>query len=242
MTWVLRGAEGHALGHLIEEKVIFTGDPHHLKSREFPFEPMLQNPQDETSCLPALFAWEGTGIALRPAKQPRRGTVETPYARGQTQAGSSTSGELSYAWTGSGPTGAQTQLENISTNALDVGQPNMGQTSAVSQNPRIMTPLVASEWSLALRNANLLQRYPHIPTFISLGTDAGIPTINSTFAPPNRPSVDVHKEVFLEIVNNEFAKGWYWGPFSKEEVESIIGPFQTSPLSLIPKPGKPSKF
>ena len=105
-----------------------------------------------------------------------------------------------------------------------------------------MTPLVASEWSLALWNANLLQRYLHIPTFISLGTNAGIPTINSTFAPPNHPSVDVHKEVFLEIVNNEFAKGWYWGLFSKEEVKSIIGLFQTSPLSLIPKPGKPSKF
>ena len=168
--------------------------------------------------------------------------VETPSARGQTLAGSSTSGELSYAQTGSVPTGAQTQLENISTSAPDVGQLNMGQASAVLPNPRIVMPLVTSEWSLALQNTDPLQRYPHIPTFILLGADAGILTINSTFAPPNHPSVDVHKEVFLKIVNNEFAKGRYWGPFSKEEVESIIGPFQTSPLSLIPKPSKPGKF
>ena len=52
----------------------------------------------------------------------------------------------------------------------------------------------------------------------------------------------MHKEAFLKIINNEFAKGRYWGLFSKTEIESIIGLFQTSPLSLIPKPDKPGKF
>ena len=143
---------------------------------------------------------------------------------------------------GSDPTGARTQPETTSTSALVVGQQTMEQTSETLLNPRIITPLVASGWSLALQNTSLLQRYPCIPTFILLSTDAGIPTLSSTFTPLNHPSVDVHKEVFLEIVNNKFAKGQYWGPLSKAEIESIIGPLQISPLSLIPKPGKPSKF
>ena len=126
--------------------------------------------------------------------------------------------------------------------ALVVGQQTMEWTSATLPNPRIITPLVASEWSLTLQNANLLQRYPHIPTFISLGADARIPTLSSTFTPLNHPSVDVHKEVFLKIVNNEFTKGRYWEPFSEAEIESIIGSFQKSPISLIFKPGKPGKF
>src|SRR5205823_3345180 len=32
------------------------------------------------------------------------------------------------------------------------------------------------------------------------------------------------------------------GPCSCDEVEALIGPFQSSPLSLVPKPGKPGKF
>ena len=168
--------------------------------------------------------------------------AKTPSALGQTQGEFPISRELLFAQTGSDPTGAWTQQESTSTSALVVGQWTMEQTSATLLNPRIVTPLVVSKWSLALQNTNLLQRYPCIPTFISLGTDAGIPTLSSTFAPLNHPSVDAHKEVFLEIVNNELAKGRYWGLFSKAEIKSIIGSFQTSPLSLIPKPSKPSKF
>ena len=47
---------------------------------------------------------------------------------------------------------------------------------------------------------------------------------------------------FEEIERNEFAKARYLGPCSKREVEALIGPFQTSPISIIPKPGKPGKF
>lgn len=36
--------------------------------------------------------------------------------------------------------------------------------------------------------------------------------------------------------------GRYLGPLSKAKVETLIGPFQTAPLSIILKPGKPGKF
>lgn len=109
-------------------------------------------------------------------------------------------------------------------------------------NPEIRTPLVADEWKTALENANILDKYSPIPQFIANGADAGIGPIYSTFAPPNHPSIASNQTIFNEIVNTEFQKGRYWGPFSKNELERIIGPFQTSPLSLIPKAGKPGKF
>ena len=66
--------------------------------------------------------------------------------------------------------------------------------------------------------------------------------IISTFTPSNHPSITSNQHIFHKIVNMEFKKGCYWGPFSKTELECIIGPFQTLPLSLILKPGKPGRF
>ncbi|KAJ3513562.1 hypothetical protein NMY22_g15006 [Coprinellus aureogranulatus] len=77
---------------------------------------------------------------------------------------------------------------------------------------------------------------------IQEGFNAAIPTITRTFTPPNSPSIDEFTEAFNQIVQSEFDKGRYIGPLSRAEVETLIGPFQTSPLSIIPKPGKPGKF
>jgi hypothetical protein len=118
----------------------------------------------------------------------------------------------------------------------------MEPTRVTSLKPEIRTPLVAAEWKSSLEAAGITHIYPQIHHFLSHGADAGIKVIHATFIPPNHPSIVTHQEVFHEIVNIEFEKGRYWGPFSKEELEAIIGPFQTSPLSLIPKPGKPGKF
>ena len=115
-------------------------------------------------------------------------------------------------------------------------------TPVPSPKPRIRTPLIAHEWQNALEAANILHKYPNIPTFITYGADAGIPPILQTFAPPNHQTISSHQAVFKEIINAEFTKEHYWGPYSRAELESIIGPFQTSPLSLIPKARKPGKF
>ena len=126
-------------------------------------------------------------------------------------------------------------------NAQDVDQPSTGLTPVTLWSPEVVTPLVASEWSCALQAANLLSRYPYIPPFISHGADAGIPTITATFTPPNHPSIALHEDIFLEIIENKFKKCRYWGLYSKADIEDIIRLFQTSPLSLIPKPGRPGK-
>ena len=60
--------------------------------------------------------------------------------------------------------------------------------------------------------------------------------------PPNSTSLSMYEKEFKEIVNKELMKECYIGPFPFMTIEAAIGPFQSSPLSLIPKPGKPGKF
>ena len=127
-------------------------------------------------------------------------------------------------------------------NAQAAAQPNMALTHALLPNPKIKTPLIAEEWRVALTNMGLSSKYPNIPEFIAHGANASICPICITFTPPNHPSITSNKTTFNKIVNTEFHKGRYWGLYSKMELESIIGPFQTSPLSLIPKARKPGKF
>ena len=60
--------------------------------------------------------------------------------------------------------------------------------------------------------------------------------------PPNQFSISTLPHVYREIVKNDFATGRYVGPFMRRQVEAKLGPFQTSPLSLIPKTSKPGKY
>lgn len=107
---------------------------------------------------------------------------------------------------------------------------------------RPLTPLRADEWESQLRDAGLLDIYPHLVPSLRYGFISDIPFIHRTFTPLNSPSLQTPAGEFQRIVNHEFAAGRYIGPFSRLSLESIIGPFQSSPLSLIPKPHKPEVF
>lgn len=106
------------------------------------------------------------------------------------------------------------------------------------------TPYKAAEFFCMLQNANLLHKYPTIHMDLRLGFHLGIPPLFHTFAPFNSPSISQPpaSDAFQAIVQNELACGRYIGPLRLREVEALIGPFQTSPLSIIPKPHKPSSF
>ena len=77
---------------------------------------------------------------------------------------------------------------------------------------------------------------------LRFGFSADIPPLSCTFSPPNKPSIIEHSRIFKEIIDKEFTKGRYIGLLLCMEVENTLGPFQTTPLSLVPKPGKPGKF
>lgn len=104
------------------------------------------------------------------------------------------------------------------------------------------TPLVADAWECALRDLKLHHRYPTLPDSIRFGFHAGVPRITTTFTPSNSPSFYEHSARFEPILRRELDEQRYIGPLSRVEVEFLIGPFQTSPLSLIPKPHKPDAY
>lgn len=47
---------------------------------------------------------------------------------------------------------------------------------------------------------------------------------------------------FNSIIQKELNKGRYISPLLADMLEKLIGPFQSSPMSIIPKQGKPGKF
>ena len=112
----------------------------------------------------------------------------------------------------------------------------MAPKTARSHSLEVTTPLRHEGWS------RLLAKYPNLPWYIQHGANAGIPKIVQTYIPPNDPSTHSLPTAFEEIITREFNKRRYAGPFSRTEVEEKIGPFQTSPLSMVPKAGKPGKF
>ena len=58
----------------------------------------------------------------------------------------------------------------------------------------------------------------------------------------NNAAISEYQTQFNKIVDSEIQKQRYIGPFSRQHTEALIGPFQSSPFSIIPKPGKPGHF
>lgn len=105
-----------------------------------------------------------------------------------------------------------------------------------------LTPYKPDAWRRQLDRHDLDRRYPDLCLSLTQGFDVGIPNIQKTYAPPNSSIINKYPEAYEEIVEKEFQKGRYLGPFSRAELEALIGPFQSSPLSLVTKPGKPGKY
>ncbi|KAK2460459.1 hypothetical protein APHAL10511_007506 [Amanita phalloides] len=151
------------------------------------------------------------------------------------------------AWTGSTPEAVAERTTWKAMSAQGVVHPGTEPSNALSHRlltcrNEAVTPYIPDLWYKDLLESGLLACYPTIPNSLVYGFEAGIPCIEQTFTPPNHPSLSTHAEVFAEMVDLEFTKGRYLGPFSWEQVESELGPFQTSPISIIPKPGRANKF
>jgi len=150
----------------------------------------------------------------------------------------STQQEASYAQTGNGQTAAPQPHMTPVMNVLDAGNRFMGLRTALKHKRfNAASPYNPEAWRRHLCTAGLQSKYLNIPNNIRLGFDAGIQPIFQTFTPQNHPSITKYSSEFNKIVQTEFQKGHYIGPVTQEEVEFLLGAFQTSPLSIIPKPG-----
>jgi hypothetical protein len=144
----------------------------------------------------------------------------------KTAESSSTEAEH-FAAIGTKPLVAKISRPDTITNAPAVVTPLMAPKNAVWQRRlRPLTPLVADRWETDLHATNLLCKYPHIPSYIRCGAYAGIPRIYQLYTPLNKQSTEELKDIFNEMIRNEFDKGRYLGPFSQEALEKEIGPFQ----------------
>jgi hypothetical protein len=127
--------------------------------------------------------------------------------------------------------------------ALDVARPLMELKIALEQRKlKALTPYNADAWAESLQNAGLIEKYSHIPESIRTGFYINFPTISVSQIPPNKETIVEFSVEFQKIVSAEIRKGRYIGPMSREHIEYLIGPFQCSPFSIIPKPGRPGQF
>jgi hypothetical protein len=74
------------------------------------------------------------------------------------------------------------------------------------------------------------------------GFCAFILPLTQIFTPPNHLSVKQYKAVFNDIIHKELMKKCYIGLLTASKIQQTLGHFQSSPLSLIPKPGWPGKY
>lgn len=131
----------------------------------------------------------------------------------------------------------------VATSVQGVGLPHTELLVALARRELVPpTPYKAEAWEHHLRASGLLHRFARIPSGLRHGFILNFPRIYRTQSPPNKDSIDLYSQEFLDSVQKEVSKGRYLGPFSLTSIESIIGPFQSSPLSIIPKPGRPGKF
>ena len=138
---------------------------------------------------------------------------------------------------------AQMHHTHLNIFAQDAGHQGMVPSTVLRHrktNP--LTPYKPNVWHRQLERHGLLGRYPDLYLSLTQGFDVGVPSIQQTYIPPNSSLINKYPKVYEEIVETDFQKGRYLGPFSRAELKSLIGPFQSLPLSLATKPGKPGKY
>jgi hypothetical protein len=111
-----------------------------------------------------------------------------------------------------------------------------------SRRLNALSPYKCDAWAAELRRHGLQDKYPSLAEGLANSFDLGIPKISRTYTPPNHHSVNSLTDIYNTIIKNEFVAGRYIGPFTHAQVEANIGPFQSSPLSLVPKASKPGKY
>jgi hypothetical protein len=164
---------------------------------------------------------------------PNSGAIATPLAVSPARMAQSS------APIGNSPAAAPAPPTAIATNAPAVATKLMVHKTALeARRSKALTPYLASAWLRLLREANLDHKYPDLAHCIEFGFDAGIRVITSTFVPANSSTIEKFPSEFSAIIEKEYARGRHIGPLSQKQVEELIGPFQSSPLSLVPKEGK----
>ena len=159
------------------------------------------------------------------ATMPSNGTVHQVLLEKTNKGGWSQQTASRSALTGRSQEVAGPQIIQTDTCAQVADQPTMVLRDVLEQRRREpLTPYNKGAWAEWLSSFGLQEKYPHLVQGFARGFDLGIPTISCTYIPPNHNSVDSLNNVYSAIIENEFAAGRYVGPFSRGQLEQVLGP------------------
>jgi hypothetical protein len=210
------------------EPLITLVNPPPLPPRARLFQP-AQPPRAYQS---VRYAWPPTHTTSESAVPRPFGMDPKPDAERATKANLSPQQAQPYAATGTVTEDAHPTRTSSVTNAPAVETRIMGLKNALERRrSQALSPYKTDAWSNMLNQCNLLAKYPNLLHSLHKGFDAGIQPIYVTTTPANSPTLLQHPEAYHEVVTNKFHRGRYIGPCTRQEVELLIGPFQSSPLS-----------
>ncbi|KAG9105221.1 hypothetical protein FRC07_009484, partial [Ceratobasidium sp. 392] len=87
-----------------------------------------------------------------------------------------------------------------------------------------------------LRALGLWERFSDVPNGLRFGFRIGAKNpVFQTYTPENHKSALLQPGVIEAHIETELAAGHYTGPFGRDELERLIGPFQTAPLGVVEK-------
>lgn len=187
--------------------------------------------------------WAGTNIPSATVPKISHGKDLLPSLNVSTTDWSLAPNRHQYVSTGSYPGDVSVPVTMHVIYALDAVKLCMELKHALkARKLKALIPYHPDAWEEYLRAANILHKHKHTITELRLGFHLSFPNITSTPTPPNRDSIVQYTTHFLKVVNNELQTGRYIGPASKATIEALIGPFQSSPMSITPKPGRIDKY
>ncbi|ESK81376.1 reverse transcriptase ribonuclease h [Moniliophthora roreri MCA 2997] len=189
-------------------------------------------------------AFEQTDTTLKSVPESLCGIKRSPHDAAATATDTyKTQMALRYAPTGNGQTAVLTPHTQPSMSVQDVEMLITElRTVHLARRSTALTSLHANAWHEALQKTGLLCKYHNLAQSIQDGFHTGIPTFCHTFSPPNKVTSEEHQSAFSTIVEKELRTKRWLGPYPQHIIEAVLGPFQTSPISMVPKAGKPGKF
>ena len=111
--------------------------------------------------------------------------------------------------------------------------------SVVTDPRAVLTPIKVDVLENLLLSLGLLPKFDHVLESLRDGFDAGLPMSPParSFTPKNHSTVNLDRQFISKYIDEQLTLRRYAGPFAKAVLEGCIGPFHSSPLGLVPKPG-----
>lgn len=126
-------------------------------------------------------------------------------------------------------------LANI--DALFAGRADTTRANARARLLKVVTPLPHTSWFDILSQCSLLQDFNDVPHGLRSGFRTGVSsTLTTHYIPNNHNSAINAPQLVDEHIAKELALQRYSGPFSVSQLLTLIGPFRTAPLGVVPKP------